>query len=470
MPPDLSKTILMLISLKRTIPRSFFIVLLGAALLGSKALAQAQVSLPEDSLPQLRAFIEKALHQSPRMIIRGFDEAASDGDLMYAKSQRLPNVGGFADILKAREDRADFLKPQSADKLYYRVSMTQPLFHWGVISRNVRNAEIRRDVEAGRTRQAFLTMVVEIRGKYLELMLHKKNVERQRFSMQLLDNELQDSIQKRELNTLSEAQLQQMRLKHKRGLMSVGYYEDQYLLAKRMFCRMVGVESISEDEVADEFPQPDFAQDARIAASLLARFAAEEDPSNTELAILQQEMTVRENDLKNTRMSLRPKVNVIAGVTQDEQSYTANVGQRYEFQSIYAGLGFSWTIFDGLATRASVKSTLARIRAAEATYDHRRNRILDDAESIMRQLEYRVLEVEVEDEELVSAQNHLKFVDERFRRGEASENDLAQARLNLLDRWKGTMTARFNYWERMFTFLTLVEADPAAGMLPINSQ
>ncbi len=430
--------------------------------------AQPDLNVPEDSLPQLQRLIEHAVTQSPQMILRGFDEAAADGALTMAKAARLPSLGGSVSVLRAREDRGDFLEPQPADKTYYSVSATQPLFHWGMISRNIENAKLRREMESGRTKQAYMTMISGIRGKYLELMIQKKIVERYRFWMELLDQELEEAIEKRALNTLSEAQLQQVQLKHKRGLASVAYNEEQYLSTKRILSRMVGVESISDEEIADEFPVITPDEDAAKLSSLLARFSEDSESLNTELQIMAKTVTTLENDLKNSRVNLRPRINLTAGMTQDEQSYTANIAQRYEYQSLFAGVSVYWTVFDGFATRGSIKAALNRLRSAETNLEMTEERLVEDAESYARQLKYRAIEVEVANQELVNAENHLKFIQQQFERGEVSENDVAQARINLLDNWRGTMSTRLGYWQVVFAFLGIIEADPAIDLLPAH--
>ncbi len=456
----------MLFTPSRFARRFFSRVLWGAVLIVTGLQAQSELNLPEDTLPDLKRFIEIAADRSPRMILRSFDEAASDGELIAAKAARLPNLGMFGDILKAREDRADFAAPQSANKIYYRAQMTQPLFQWGIISRNIENAKLRREMEDGRTKQAFVTMAIEVRKKYLELILLKQMAVRHRFSMTLMEEELEQAIEKRELNTISEATLQDVRLKYKRNLAGTAYHEEQLLYTKGVFARMVGVESISDDEIADEFPKVTPESDARFLASLLARFSEDPGAWNSELNILELDLKTKRNDLQNSKVSLRPKFGLMAGISQDEQSYTANIAQRYEYQSIFGGLSVSWTLFDGFAKRGWVRAGLNRLRAGEKAFEMRRENIIADAESFARQLKYRAIEAEVGDQELVNAQNHFKYMQGQFDRGEASENDLAQAKLGMADRERSAMLARYVYWEALFNFLGIIEADPAVDLIP----
>ncbi|MCC5022884.1 MAG: hypothetical protein J6386_08855 [Candidatus Synoicihabitans palmerolidicus] len=74
---------------------------------------------------------------------------------------------------------------------------------------------------------------------------------------------------------------------------------------------------------------------------MLARFVAVEIPLNVDLEIALQELAVSKNDLANTKKSLRPQFDLVAGITQDEQSYSANPGQKYEFKSLYGGISFN---------------------------------------------------------------------------------------------------------------------------------
>ncbi|MCC5022885.1 MAG: TolC family protein [Candidatus Synoicihabitans palmerolidicus] len=156
-------------------------------------------------------------------------------------------------MLVSEEERGVFSEPPTADKLYYRFAMTQPLFHWGVISRNVESAKIRRNIEDGRTRQAFAAVAKDIRGKYLELLIQNKFLERVRFNLSNVAENLKESADKRLQNLISEAEIYQIRIGHQRAVLWEAMETDTYETGLRMLSRISGV-SVSDEMIADEFP------------------------------------------------------------------------------------------------------------------------------------------------------------------------------------------------------------------------
>lgn len=441
-------------------------ILLGMGL--GRSIAQPDLYLPEEALPGLGDLIDSAMLQSPRMIVRHAEEIAADGDLWVAKAARLPNFGGWAQWVRSREDRGDFSDPLSAEKSYYSFSITQPLFHWGAISRSVDTAKIRKAIDDGRTEQAYLALVQDLRANYLLMVRDRRTLERMRFATQIMDERLEEARGRRAQNQISDADLFNVELSHERNAVSLALALESFETTRRVVGRMSGRATPTEDTVPLEYPKPQVEEEAGVLASLLARFIAAEIPDNIDIEIALKELEVRHNDLHVTRMTLRPKINLVTGITQDEQSYTANIAQKYEVQSVFGGVSMSWTLFDGFANRARVKSAVERLRAAEVNLDAQKAEMIDRAASFGRQLKILAMSVEIAEKELGSARSHLDLTGQRAGRGEASKAELNSATLNLHDVMGSTLYARSNYWTKVSEFLGLIGADPVLDRLPAS--
>ncbi|MCC5022883.1 MAG: TolC family protein [Candidatus Synoicihabitans palmerolidicus] len=123
-------------------------------------------------------------------------------------------------------------------------------------------------------------------------------------------------------------------------------------------------------------------------------------------------------------------------------------------------------MFDGFETRGRVKAALNRLRSAEASIGQKKAQLVDDAQTIGRQLKYHAIGVDIANQELQSARNHLNYITQQFDRGEAAVSDMNSATVNLLDSWRTTMQARLNYWLRVLDFLQLVDDDPFTDTMP----
>ena len=124
-----------------------------------------------------------------------------------------------------------------------------------------------------------------------------------------------------------------------------------------------------------------------------------------------------------SKTRLLPKFNVVAGVTQDEQSYSLNVAQRYRVLSYYAGVQVYWTIFDGLASRAATANVLARMRQIENDQRMYLESLGSNMQSQARQIDFAARQMSISDRSLAGNISLLATRKEEARRGLVSDAD-----------------------------------------------
>ncbi len=433
--------------------------------LGSLVSAQSGLSLPENVLPQLSEQIDAAFDDSPELIIRRADAAVSLSDYEVAKSSRLPNLGGWAQFSKARDDRDYFVDSQTSDKLYYSLTLRQPLYHWGNIHRSIQNSRIRTEMDTGDSRLTYLFLARNIRLLYMELVIGKQRLERTRFAHKIHTDNLTEAREKRRQNQNSGADVFQAEIQMQRSDVALAEAEDNFWNGARVLARLTGADELTDDQVPYEIPLPDVSSDAPVLAGLLARFLSDEFPENTELQHSRMNLEIAENNLKNTKTSLLPRVDFVAGMTSDEQQF-ARQNDTLEFQSMYAGIGLTWNIFDGFATKARVRSSLNRLRAAEVRLEQEQSRLVDDVRLNGRQLKRLAMLVSLSERELKSARNQLDYTRDQASRGEASDSQIDSAKLGHWDALGRAMMNRHNYWVAVSEVLSLTETDPLLNLIP----
>ena len=119
-----------------------------------------------------------------------------------------------------------------------------------------------------------------------------------------------------------------------------------------------------------------------------------------------------------------------------------------------------WNIFNGFANKGRVRSTLARMRAAETEVETKRAELITNAQSYGRQFKGLALAIVITDRELDSAKNGLVDMSERMKRGEASQAQVDAAQGQLHSAYGRALAERGNYWEKLGDLLSLIEADP----------
>lgn len=422
--------------------------------------------LPEMLIPQLNILVDQAMRLSPRMMMVNADLAAAQADMMVEKSARLPSVGGSASVLKSNEDRGDVFGKIPTDKIYYNFSINQTLFKWGEVSRNIENGKIRYAIDEGRTQQAYAILANDVRSAFLYLVRARRGLERVQFNLALSDDLLRETKAKRNQNLASDVEVFNAEVAQQQATYTSGISEDSFLVASATLARLTGTAALTFDEVPNEFPVPSISADAEEIVRDLAEFLSAAEPTNTDLKIALENLKIQQNNLKNTETSLRPKLNLTAGISLDDQTYSRNVADKYEVQSTYAGINLNWSIFDGFATKRRIRSSLARIRSAEIRYEESRRELIDNVQSHGRLLKTLALAVVIAERGLDSARLQLEAMKESETRGEASEAQINVLKLGYHDAMGAALYARHNYWNKLSSLLGLIDEDPVLDRIP----
>lgn len=425
-------------------------------------------TLPESVIPQLDVLIAQALSQSPRMMIQNADLAASHADMMVEKSARIPSFGGSASYLKSNEDRGDVFASIPTDRLSYNFAFNQVLYKWGEVSRNIENGKIRHAINEGRTQQAYALMAAEVRSSFLHLVRTRRSLERRRFVLALADDRLRETKAKRDQNLASDVEVFNEEVSQQTATYNAGMSEDAFLVASGSLARISGTAALTYDEVPNEFPVPDIGKDAEQIVRELAEFLSAEEPTNTDLKIALENLKIQQNNLKNTETLLRPKFGLTAGVSLDEQTYSRNVADKFEVQSMFAGVNLNWSIFDGFATKRRIRSNLARIRASEIRYEDSRRQLIENVQSHGRVLKSLALAVVIDERKLDSARLQLEAIKESESRGEASQAQINVLILGYHTAVEGALYARHNYWNKLSSLLGLIDEDPVLDRIPTH--
>src|SRR5204863_7022941 len=115
---------------------------IGFAFITSFGFSQPTL-LTEKIFPELQPILANALQQSPRMLERNLELDAASGDLLQARAGLYPAVSAYFQDSRTRDQREDVPGTLKTDKLYYNLSVSQPLYHWGAISNRAKIGEIR---------------------------------------------------------------------------------------------------------------------------------------------------------------------------------------------------------------------------------------------------------------------------------------------------------------------------------------
>ena len=420
-------------------------------------------AMPERLLPQLDGVLKGAVQQSPRMLNRALDLEIAENNRIQAHANLLPSIGGNFSYYQASDDRADLSGRQNVTKIAYNFSVTQPIFHWGERRNNDRIGEIQLQMSKGAYRDGYRMLAQELRNTYMHLVVQKLGVKRARFYLDFANNQLKQQEERLAKKVISEVEISAARLNAEQAQISLERAEYDLVNAKASFARLAGRPVLEDDAIPDEIPATTYAADA--FDQLLAGFLAQKDPVSLEAYNLRHQLEIENLNYANTKTRLRPKFNAVLGTSQDEQSYSINVANKYKVNSIYGGISVSWSIFDGFSTGAAVRNELARRRQLENDYHQLTERLAQDAQTQVKQINFSARNMAIYDRFLVAGAGYLQTVRNDFQRGAKSEMDVSQAQLNLFDAQINAANARSDFLYKVGDFLGLVMDDPVLANL-----
>lgn len=437
---------------------------LFAATVWAADVANHGIVTPESLFPQLDAILKHAVSQSPSMISQAVNEEIAENERVIARSNLLPTVGGYYNLNGARDKRGDLAGSLDVTKIYYNFSVIQPLFFWGERKNLDRIGAIRLEMTKGNVREGYRLLAQEVRTAYLRLIADKLRARRAALSDKRSAAILKRSEDQLTKKVISEAQIFTIRIEAERALVVNERTQFDYENNKLAFSRLTGMPVLRDEEIPDVIPP--ITPQTEAVQGLLSGYLSQADNPNPEAVTLRQTLDIEKLNLANSKTRLRPKVSVMAGTSQDEQSYTTNTAQKYSVQSYYAGVKVDWQVFDGFAARSAVRSNRAHIRQLESDYRQLNERLATQAQNQAKMLGFYSRYVSINDRLLESSEGHLRSRKEEFSRGVISEEDVGLAEIGLVDSTILAYGSRTEYYTGVCDFLGTVMEDPVLTNLP----
>lgn len=438
---------------------------LFALALCATASAASDITTPEQLFPQLDAILKQSVAQSPRMISRALDLEMAEEGRIAARAAMLPNMAGSYRYYLTSDERADMPDGRvKTDKQYYDFNITQPLFYWGERKNTARMGEIRENMASGQYRDAYRLFVLDVRSRYFRLILGKVRLARAEYLRDYTAKQQKQAEARLEKKEISDAQIFAIRLDAERSLIGAERARFDFETDKAAFARITGGTVLLDSQIPDLIPPvPD--QQAAVERAL-AGFLAQKDPLTADADQLRQNIDLERLNLSIQKTRLRPKFNLVAGINQDEQSYTVNVAQKYRVQSLYGGVSLYWTIFDGFSAGAAIRSSNARVRQLEGDYRQLTTQLAQQAQTQARIIGFAVRNSAINDRLSEAGESGLKTRREEFQRGVISESAVDVAQLDVYLNNYSAFEARADYFNQLSEFLGTIAEDPVLANLP----
>jgi outer membrane protein TolC len=441
--------------------RSFlFCVFLAAG--GSAAIAD-DVEVPERLFPELGRILQSALQQSPRILARNLDLVIAEGEETQAKSGQYPSIGGSVGYRRSDEKRQGIQGSFTTDILDYSLTLNQPVWHWQRVRNNARIGEIRRQIAQQQYTDAYRLLAQEIRAGYLNLIIRKLVTENARYTLKLVEDRLANAEERLAKGVASAGELFRPRMDALQTRLNTDRAVEDLEQSLRGFRRLTGMEALREEDLPATIPS--LNGDENTAARLLAGFLSQKDPQTNGTLVMTRQLEIENLNLAITRKRLYPMFNFTAGITQNRQSYSLDVSQLYRVEDRYVGIGASWAIFDGMATRGAIRAATARKQQLEASYRQATENLAKDAQHAGKDVEFALRQMRIDDRLFDERRTFLEGLEAGVKTGTATEAGVNDARVSFNSYQINAYSSRAAYLQRLGDLLGLIMEDPVLQTL-----
>lgn len=320
--------------------------------------------LPESVLPGLAPLIRTALEGSPGMLRGRLDLLAAAAHADEQAAPLYPHAGFSLGADGRQEVRRDLPGIHYGFSDTYNLSVTQPLYHWDALTNQARLGRIQQALSENDFTGARRSLVLELRRQYTALILGELDYRQAVTADRRRTAHLQLDEERAGRGEVPSADLADERLAGEEGRLQLEKQAALNRRAREEFAVLLGrTEFAVADLPADIPPVPDWSAALAPAGPV---------PAGVVPAALMRPDGERESarlNLDIQRVRLRPTIDLVAGISQSDVSYVANLAARYGVQDRYIGVQVSWNIFDAYASEAAVRAARTELRSRQQAWD-----------------------------------------------------------------------------------------------------
>ena len=418
-----------------------------------------QGTMPEDLLPGLRPILKEAVERSPSTIAASIGLAVAEGTRYQQAAALWPQL--FANIDYQATTQSETNSASTTNKgIFYGINLSQPIFQWGAYKNSAAMGSLGVKIAERQYAQAYQGLAVSIREQYMGLIVKKIQLRNARFNLKIAQEALAAQQARFDSGSSSLAELGTFKISVEQAQLDSDRAEEDFGYSKRVFTRLVGIDSLDDESLPLELPHPDYS--APIADAVLTGFVGDGIESAFQSQVYK--LIIKQQDLNYSiqKVRLLPKFLASASYNLSDTSQVVP-GRVYQYalQSENYQISANWTIFDGFATRGAKIQALANKRQYERFLKNYVDSTVDQISDMRRQIGFSARAVSLAEVHHNLIEAEVKRLGEDRSLGYASQATIDTGVLNLYATEFQVAQARSLYLGQWSEFISLAGIDPA---------
>jgi outer membrane protein TolC len=423
------------------------------------ALAEPQIPFAEDIFPELKALMESAATGATELQVGELRIEERQGDLDVARALRRPRANLFARLVGSYETRDD-IEDVFRGNVNANLTVTQPVYQWGNLKRQLAIAEQRVDLESIQLEQSGAQQFMELRKAYLQWLLSRQKREILRQSIELSETFVQARRQLVDVGQSSEQDVLEMEARLLENHEVLAWTEKS----------IVDLENVLERFAGPGFRSKDLTLESLSAIEPMSNAAFEElariirsrenfrDPVEERFSLLEE---IEEQQLDSLDKRNWPTFDFVAGIFSDRLD-AVNQDDSVIRVQYYAGVQVNWNLFDSWQTDGYKRSALARQRAFSLFRDKAESDARRKSETLLAGLQLNLKQIEARSKRENLLERRVALLREQAERNLITGTERIEGEIDYLEVRQRLMEARVNYLVNLMELGILLDQDPAA--------
>jgi outer membrane protein len=346
-------------------------LILSASFLGAATALVKPDPQPFGGPLSLADAVNLALRQSPNILRAQKDLEAARGIAIQTRAIALPTVGvngGFAAVQRTDVDVFDapgftFGTPQNWSS---QVKLVQSLYQGGRMLSGFRAAALTREQSLLSYQTAVADTVLSVQLAYYDILLAAQQITVQQASVQLLTNELSDTLRRFEAGTVPRFNVLRAEVELANARPKLINARNSFRISKNNLANLLGL-NVPPGTYEDIPLMLSDKLEAEAFDVELPRAVSQALERRTELGALRKAEALRKEDLVTARAGYKPVLQGYVGYDIHNSMLSSDLS--VTDHGWIAGVQLSWNLFDGFRTQGRIKEAVANYERAGVDLD-----------------------------------------------------------------------------------------------------
>ncbi len=334
---------------------------------------------PESFFPELSKVLSKLNEDAPFLLEQRESIRQAHSERIIADSSKGFKLGISAQAHSLHEDR-----PSQGFHHRYRtmgsLHVRKPLYHWGALDAASRISQLSEENSKTRYTSLQRSYRSKIRSDYLDLMILRYEEDLARTSLALTKENEQDLIKRRGLGLIPDLTVYESTLARLKQSIKLSDLRRKSNYQARVFQMETGYSEKLTFAKTSEFT--DFCEKHSFTGSVPVLVSQLSSP---ELANLKNEIEVERNKIKIADADLKPKLNLIGALYQDQVDM-ANSRETLVRNNLLVGIEAQWAIWDSSLSKGKKEAARSRKRMNEISLERSANALRLMVEDLRNQV------------------------------------------------------------------------------------